>query len=204
MKIHLSTRKLAKAWYELHIIIKSATFARKSGIQANRGHSSLFYFINTLSNMDLKKLVWECTEGFLPDESIFVVDVKVSSKNASHIRVILDGDQGVSIDQCASISRQLGHYLEENDVMDHAYNLEVSSPGVDYPLQHLRQYQSRVGRKLELSLTEGEVIKGKLLEITEGQLRIAKEKKVKKKVEIEEVSVAFEEIKEAKVLVSFN
>lgn len=154
--------------------------------------------------MELKKLVWELTEGFLPDDSIFVVDIKVSSKNASHIRVILDGDQGVSIDQCASISRQLGHYLEENDVMDHAYNLEVSSPGVDYPLQHARQYHSRIGRKLELTLEDGVVLKGKLLAITENELQVAKETKVKKKIETEDVSVDINHIKEAKVLVSFK
>lgn len=154
--------------------------------------------------MDLKERIWEMTTSFLPNDSIFIVDVKVSSKNASHIRVILDGDEGVSIDQCASISRQLGHQLEEQEIMTHAYNLEVSSPGVDYPLQQLRQYKSRIGRKLELTLNEGDSIKGKLLEINGEQLTIAKETKVKKKISTEDTTIDFNQIQEAKVLVSFN
>ena len=130
--------------------------------------------------MDLKERVWQMVEQFLPNESIFLVEVKISSKNASHIRVILDGDEGVSIDQCASISRQLGHQLEEEDVMEHAYTLEVSSPGFDHPLQFKRQYYSRVGRRVELVLHEGDSIKGKLLAVNEKDVQIAKEKKIKK------------------------
>jgi len=154
--------------------------------------------------MDLKEQIWQMTLPLLPNYSIFIVDVKISSKNASHIRVVLDGDQGISIDQCASISRQLGHQIEEQALIDHAYNLEVSSPGVDYPLQQKRQYLSRVGRKLELTLAEGETIKGKLLTVQDASLLIDKETKVKKKVQTEEITVLFDQIKEAKVLVSFK
>lgn len=154
--------------------------------------------------MELKKRVWEMVEQFLPDDSIFIVEVIISSKSASHIRVILDGDQGVSIDLCASISRQLGHQLEEQEIMDHAYTLEVSSPGLDYPLQHKRQYHSRIGRRLELVMHEGAAIQGKLLAVNEEDLLIAKEKKIKHKVKTEDVSVNFDQIKEIKVLVSFK
>ena len=155
--------------------------------------------------MDLKEKIWKMTEQFLPNPSIFIVDIKVSAKNTSHIRVILDGDEGVSIDQCAAISRKLGHQLEEEDVISHAYNLEVSSPGVDYPLQQLRQYKSRIGRKIEfLLLNEAKPIKGELLEVKDEELVVAKETKVKKKVETEEVTIAYNQIEEAKVLISFR
>lgn len=154
--------------------------------------------------MDLKKRVWEMVEQFLPNESIFLVEIKISSKNASHIRVILDGDEGVSIEQCASISRQLGHQLEEEEVIDHAYTLEVSSPGFDLPLLLKRQYYSRIGRRVELVVHEGDNVKGELLAVNEADVQIAKEKKVKKKVTTEEVTVGLDSIKEINVLVSFK
>jgi ribosome maturation factor RimP len=60
----------------------------------------------------------------------FVVELNILEKGGKkRILIILDGDHGITIDDCASISRQLGQYLEDHDLLDGALVLEVSSPG---------------------------------------------------------------------------
>ena len=77
--------------------------------------------------------------------SLFLIDLKVGADNS--IRVILDGDHGVSLKDCMSISRAIEHKLdrEEED-----FSLEVASAGVGTPLQGQRQYAKNIGRKLEV------------------------------------------------------
>lgn len=76
--------------------------------------------------------------------------------------VTLDGDRGVMIDQCASISRQLGNKIEELDLIEGKYNLEVSSAGMGSPLKLPRQYKKNQGRTLNVKLISGEEYNGKL------------------------------------------
>ena len=90
------------------------------------------------------------------------------------------------------------------DLIDYAYVLEVSSPGLDHPIKLKRQYAKNVGRKLSLKLMSGEEFKGKLVEVNETSLEVLMEKKVQKKKEVEQVNVLLEEIEKAKVLVSFK
>jgi ribosome maturation factor RimP len=49
--------------------------------------------------------------------------------------ILLDGDNGIGIDECAQVSRHVGFHLEEENVIETAYNLEVSSPGIDTPFR---------------------------------------------------------------------
>ena len=120
------------------------------------------------------------------------------------ILVLIDGDDGVNIDVCASISRQIGHNLEENETIDKAYTLEVSSPGVDHPLLSSRQYQGRVGKRLKITLKTGEEIIGKLLTSTEEMLTISKEIKKGKKIETEDTELTYNDIEKSFVLISFK
>ena len=155
--------------------------------------------------MDLREQLLQITEQLLPDESLFIVDIKISSKINGKVSVLLYGDNGVSIDQCASVSRQLGGIIEEQNMIEAAYTLEVSSPGIDHPLMHIRQYKANIGRRLEIMLADStKPIKGELKEVFEDKILIAKEEKVKKKTEIEDIEVLLSNITEAKVLVSFK
>jgi len=155
--------------------------------------------------MDLREQLLQITEQLLPDESLFIVDIKISSKINGKVSVLLYGDNGVSKDQCASVSRQLGGIIEEQNMIEAAYTLEVSSPGIDHPLMHIRQYKANIGRRLEIMLADStKPIKGELKEVFEDKILIAKEEKVKKKTEIEDIEVLLSNITEAKVLVSFK
>ncbi len=63
------------------------------------------------------------------------------------IQVFVDTDDGITIAQCAEISRELGAELDAQNVVNEPYELEVSSPGIEKPLKLLRQYKKNVGRK---------------------------------------------------------
>ncbi len=155
--------------------------------------------------MDLKQHIVELAQGFLPDDSYYLVEVIVKGLDARQkVLVLIDGDNGVNIDVCASISRQIGHNLEENETIDKAYTLEVSSPGIDHPLLFTRQYQSRVGKRLKITLKSGDEVIGKLLKSTEEILTISKETKKGKKIETEDIELTYNEIEKSFVLISFK
>ncbi|MGV8877886.1 MAG: ribosome assembly cofactor RimP [Sphingobacteriaceae bacterium] len=134
---------------------------------------------------------------------LFLVGVKVSP--GDKVLILVDGDQGVAIQDCAQISRHVGFCLEEENVIEQAYNLEVSSPGIDLPLQTTRQYHKNIGRNLQIKLAEGLKIEGTLLEVLpEGIIleEIIKEKG--KKSTAVERQISFSQMLETKVLISFK
>ena len=117
----------------------------------------------------------------------------------------VDGDQGISIQDCAAISRHVGFHLEEENTIEKAYNLEVSSPGVGEPLKLQRQYEKNIGRELSVKVTGGDIMEGKLLDVNEQSITMeAKVKEKGKKAQLVETSLDFSNIIETKVLISFK
>lgn len=146
----------------------------------------------------MEKRIREIVEETIAENpSIFLVDIVVKG-NAGNIKVIvlLDGDEGISIDECSRISRTLGNQMEEEEIMDGKYTLEVSSPGLDHPLKLHRQYVKNKGRNLEVETTEGQKIEGKLTEVTDQEIVI--------NVNKEDRTMSFTEISQSKVVVSFK
>jgi ribosome maturation factor RimP len=139
-------------------------------------------------------------EEFL-DQSLFVVDVSIAgAKGHQKLRISLDGDKGVTIDQCATVSRKLAARLDAEDLIKDAYQLEVSSAGIDQPLKMLRQYQKNVGRQVKVALKNGKEEKGALEAVSEKDLTL---KKALKKKETELITISFEDIQHTKVLITF-
>ncbi|MFZ7158270.1 ribosome maturation factor RimP [Avibacterium gallinarum] len=68
------------------------------------------------------------------------------------VRLYIDKEGGVSIDDCADVSRQVSAILDVEDPIADKYNLEVSSPGVDRPLFTLEQYQRYIGEEIMVHL----------------------------------------------------
>ncbi|SEL04383.1 ribosome assembly cofactor RimP [Parapedobacter koreensis] len=136
-------------------------------------------------------------------EDLFLVGVKMHPNGK--LEVLVDGDNGISIQDCAAISRHVGFHLEEEDAISHAYRLEVSSPGIDTPFALDRQYRKNVGRMIQLKLQDGAEKEGKLLEVADGYIIIMEKIKEKGKKAVEHQSnVPFGSIKTAKVLISFK
>lgn len=85
------------------------------------------------------------------------------------VRIYIGKAEGVSVDDCAHVSRQLSTLLDaENVLEDEAYTLEVSSPGIDRPFKTLRDWQRNIGRPVRISLKlplEGKnIVTGRLIE----------------------------------------
>lgn len=154
--------------------------------------------------MQAEKRVIELVEEKISDRpELFLVEVKMLPNNKLIIHV--DGDEGISIQDCAAISRHVGFHLEEENTIEKAYNLEVSSPGVGEPLKLNRQYVKNIGRELSVKLTGGEIKEGKLLAVNDQAVTIeAKVKEKGKKAQLVETSIDFSDIIETKVLISFK
>ncbi|NVK86317.1 MAG: ribosome maturation factor RimP [Cytophagia bacterium] len=154
---------------------------------------------------ELTESIKELAERHLKDDSFFIVDViSKGVTGKTKILVLLDGDKGVNIDDCALLSRQLAEDIELEDLIDVAYILEVSSPGLDHPLSSIRQYRKNVGRRLKVKLTSGSMLEGALNAVTEEAIILAAERKENKKTLIEEKEINLSEIEKANVLVSFK
>jgi ribosome maturation factor RimP len=134
---------------------------------------------------------------------LYLVDVKMHPNGK--LVILVDGDKGIGIGECAQISRHVGFHLEEENVLDTAYNLEVSSPGIDSPLTLPRQYVKNVERQLAIKMADGSKREGKLNGLTEDAIlleEIIKEKG--KKAETIESVIPLNQITETKVLISFK
>lgn len=141
-------------------------------------------------------------EDFLKDSEYFVVDVvRGASNKKTKVSVFLDADSSVSIEKCAEVSRYITNKVEEDLNFEDAYIIEVSSAGLDRPLQLLRQYVKNIGRKVEVLLKDGKVLTGKLEAVDDDEIKIITSK-TKKQPE-EQILVNISNIKSTKILISF-
>jgi len=153
--------------------------------------------------MDYEQTIRQLAEPTLMPGQ-FIVDIVVSARKApGKVLLTVDADQGISIDDCAEISRKLSKALDEAAFLDENYMLEVSTPGVDQPLKLSRQYPKHIGRKLKLQLSDKQ-IEGKLTEVKENSVILIQENGKGKKKEEVALEVTFPEIQKAFVLVSFK
>ena len=143
-------------------------------------------------------------EAFEENNSLFLIELNVNEAN--HIAVIIDGDEGVSVNDCIAVSRKIEHNLdrEEED-----FSLDVSSVGVSSPLEMPRQYKKNIGRTLAVTTVDGEKVEGKLTSFEDETITLnwkAREPKPvgKGKVTVnKEAVLPLEDVKEAKVIITF-
>jgi ribosome maturation factor RimP len=141
-------------------------------------------------------------EEAIADTNLFIVEIKgITVKRAM---ILLDGDEGVKIEDCARVSRHINQKMEEDGLSEALISLEVSSPGVDFPLKFERQYPQHIGRTLAIKLADGKEIEGKLISIDAAVIAVEEKIKEKgKKVSLNNISLALSEIAEAKIKVTF-
>jgi ribosome maturation factor RimP len=152
--------------------------------------------------MDAAGKIRELAESALQGQGHFIVDVLYFERQRpAKVMVIVDGDNGVTIDACAELSRSLSALLDEQNVLEHAYVLEVSTPGVDQPLKLKRQYFKNAGRQFKVHLKDKSIVQGKLEEVSEDKLTI-REAVDKKETKVTEVT--FDQVEKAFVMVSFK
>ncbi len=154
----------------------------------------------------MRKKVTELLNRALDNnESLFLIDFSIS--NGNQIRVIIDGDQGVTVKDCIAVSREIEHNLDREET---DFSLDVASAGVSEPLVDVRQYIKNVGRRLEVKIQDGKIVEGNLTKADSKEIILqwkAREPKPigKGKVTVQkELVLEYKDIVEAKVMVTFN
>ncbi|MCK9281595.1 MAG: hypothetical protein M0P71_13300 [Melioribacteraceae bacterium] len=140
---------------------------------------------------EIEKLVTSL--GFLPIEVNFRGDSKLQI-----VEVFLDNEVGVTSEDCSAIARAINELIEQNDLIESQYRLDVSSPGVDRPLKFLAQYKKHLNRKLEIEYNHEGISKkltGLFIELNNDELTIKEKKDL--------YFIKFSDITKAKVLISF-
>jgi ribosome maturation factor RimP len=145
----------------------------------------------------------EFVEHFITKtDGLFLIEVKSAPGNK--ITVLLDGDKGVTIDNCTAVNKALYKYIEETQLFgENNFSLEVSSFGVDRPLVLLRQYKKNIGRTIEVVLTDGEKLEGKLLDANEEHIIIEQKTGKGNKMTTKTTTILFNQIKHTTVLITF-
>ena len=157
----------------------------------------LMHEILMITEKIIRKLVEEKIEG----TDKFIVEIKI--KPAQKVYVFIDGDQGVSVEDCIQISRFITSRLDR-DIED--FELNVSSAGLDFPFSMRRQYRKNTGKNISVLLLNGEKIKGTLLDVLDDGivLKLNPDKKKKSDTVTEQVSLQYDQIKEARNIISFK
>lgn len=154
--------------------------------------------------MITKQQVLDIITERVEQEGYFLVDIDI--KPINKIVVLVDGDEGVPIEFCVSLSRLIESSIDR-EIED--YELEVSSPGIGQPLKVYRQYLKCVGSEVEVLALDGMKYKGTLNSVSDSGVVITEEKKVKikgrkkKELQIVEHNFSFENIKSVKETIKF-
>jgi ribosome maturation factor RimP len=146
--------------------------------------------------------VRELLEGEFGRAGYDVEDVVVETR-PPRVTVIADGDEGLTLDSLAALSRLASELLDQLDdsTDDAPYLLEVTSRGVDRPLTAERHFRRAHGRKVEVSLTDGSQVTGRLAEPGDGIVRLVVADR-RKKLTIRELSI--DDVANAVVQVEFS
>ncbi len=108
-------------------------------------------------------------------EGFEIIELKLSRyKNSHRVQIYVDSESGVSLDDCSRLSRVIGSIIEENNIIDARYILEVSSPGLDRPLTTSRDFSRRIGEKIQVFFDDAESVpvQGELISADEGSIEL--------------------------------
>lgn len=142
-------------------------------------------------------------KGLEENPSLFLIDWSISSSNA--IKIIIDGDNNIGVEDCVALSRAVEHHLDREEV---DFSLEVTSCGIFSPLVNLRQYVKNIGRVLNVKTNEIE-LEGVLKSVENQTIIIEQEVRKPKpvgkgKITVKEQhNIALTDIKEAKLIIKF-
>lgn len=155
--------------------------------------------------MDFRNKVEQLLNDFLAErEDLFLIDLKISA--GDDVTVILDGDNGVSLQDCLDASRAIEFNMNRDE---HDFSLQVMSAGLSEPLSTQRQFRKNIGRDLDVLLIDSTKTEGELVKVDDEKitllLRYRKPKEIGKgKVDVEEEKeIEYKEIKKALVTIKF-
>lgn len=151
-----------------------------------------------------KAQIENLANAFLQGSDNYLIDVKVSASNK--IVIHIENDSHVAIRDCVALSRHIEHSLDREK---EDFELEVSSPGIDQPFKHPRQYRKYQGKEVDVKKLNGDQLKGILIESDDSGLTLqpSPTKKSKKTApqdnQPQTISIPFSDVKEARLIIKF-
>jgi ribosome maturation factor RimP len=144
----------------------------------------------------IEKLV----KDYIIGTKLFLVTVKVNTSN--RITVLVDRNEGITIDECAELHRHIEKNLDRN-IED--FELRVSSPGLDMPYLVIEQYYKNEGRKVAVVDNDGLKYDGIMKNVTRGGFDLETEIKTRGKAkEVKDIPFNFDQIKSAKTVLAIK
>lgn len=122
---------------------------------------------------DMKKKITELADSLAGQYAVDIVDVELAgSSRKPLIRIFIDKENGVTLDDCGKFSRALSALFDVEDPIPTSYILEVSSPGLDRPLKVMRDFERSIGKLVRIvtrtKIDEQYVFTGRLTRV-EGE-----------------------------------
>ncbi len=136
----------------------------------------------------------------LQEMDLELVDVLYRRESSGWVlRLIIDKKDGIALDDCTAVSREVSQLLDIEDIIEQVYNLEVSSPGLDRPLKSIGDFQRFTGRKAKVTTREpiqgNQVFIGRINKVEDGLIIL--------EVGQQELSIPFSEVARARLEVEF-
>ncbi|MEK3989606.1 ribosome maturation factor RimP [Robertmurraya sp. FSL R5-0851] len=151
------------------------------------------------------EVVEQIVEPIVNDLNLELVDIEYVKEGKSwFLRVFIDKEQGIDIEECGMVSEKLSEKLDELDPIPYNYFLEVSSPGAERPLKKQKDYEKAVGKNVHIKTYEpidGEkVFEGVLTNFTGDTVTVEVKIKTRKKT----IEIPFEKVASARLAVTFS
>ena len=151
--------------------------------------------------MSLQDSLVELLRPAVENAGFFLEQVLVSNPgNHRIVTCIVDGPKPLNLDEVTVVSRLISELLDESTVIDDAFTLEVTSPGVDRPLTERRHWEKNVTRIISMVMNDGATLTGRLTELRADDATFVENIKGREKTHV----IAFADMKRAVVEVEFN
>ena len=143
----------------------------------------------------LEQKLKEVIEPLSRKLNIHLFDIQIKGdRRQLLVRVIADTDSGITLGECQCLSGEVSDIIFRENLISQAFRLEVSSPGIDKPLQFPYEYRRNIGRNLQVVFDQNGIRK----EI-KGELAAYEEDKIKLKAGKDFIIIAVDEIEKANV-----
>lgn len=150
--------------------------------------------------MKIKESIEIFLEQHLEGSEHFLVEIEQKgTERFPKIVVFLDGDKGISINDCSKVSKAINNFIEKTELITTEYSLDVSSPGIDKPLIKHRQYVANIGRIVKLVPKDDIASEGKLVAVTDNEITL----EIIKNKSTTTSTIEIAKINQIKVLITF-
>lgn len=145
-----------------------------------------------MAKRKVEDIVYELAKPIIDRNNFELVEIEYKKEGSDwYLRVYIDKEGGITIDDCQSVSEELSDLLDEADPIEQSYIFEVSSPGIDRPLKTDRDYEKNNGKLIEIKLFSPlngkKAFEGILKGHTEDKVDIEIDGKI---MQIEKISIA--------------